>query len=290
MEYGNISNNSIYGTYTGTYQYQEKQYNSHDEEAVKNQKNEQDSLTISEEAKKAMQEARTQMLERSDVKNITGISTMGYSLAFEKALSVMGKQDHMVECSAGYDPDGVAKIKEHFNTEKGTPTDTFSSHVNKMVATYNMMSENLAEKYADPDYETEYYLAEDGSVQELTQEKEQEMLDHAYQNHSTLMASYTENLNTLSNVKPEIIYSSGKSQTFENVNENKEDHTPLVSAQKGEIKNIAYQAFMSAIGGGNISSLLGTEGSWNHVKLDLGISGSQVNDLNKIWDYYANQR
>lgn len=47
---------------------------------------------------------------------------------------------------------------------------------------------------------------------------------------------------------------------------------------------------MSAIGGNNITKLMSTEGSWNHTKLELDVSGSKVSDLNKIWDFYANQK
>lgn len=80
MEYGNISNNSIYGTYKGSYDYQSKQY--HFEAAIKEElhKNGKDSLTISDEARQAMHEAKTQMLDISDVKNLTGISKSGYVL------------------------------------------------------------------------------------------------------------------------------------------------------------------------------------------------------------------
>lgn len=291
MEYNNISNNSIYGTYTGSYAYQAKQYQAHNQKVIDESiKNNQDSATISDEAKKAMSESKTQMLEISDVKHVTGISKSGYTSAFEKTLSILGANDSMLDYSIGLTNDQIDELKNHFSREEGTRTDTFSKHMNKMVAAYQMMSGNIDEKYANPDRETEYYLAEDGSVQELTKEKEQEMLDYAYQSHSTLMANYTENLNTLTGVKPYEIYTNGKGQTIGNTKGNSKDSSPIIPMKKREIKNAAYQAFMSAIGGNNISKLMGTEGSWNHVKLDLGISDSQVSDLNKIWDYYANQR
>ena len=294
MEYGNISNNNIYGTYTGSYDYQTKQQQPHNKDVVKedSHKNNQDSLTISEEAKKAMSEAKTQMIEISDVKNITGISKSSYSMAFEKTLSLLGtNSDSMIDSSTGLTSNQMEELKNHFEQEEGTRTDTFSRHLNQMTAVYQMMSENIDEKYANPDRETEYYIAEDGSTQELTKEKEQEMLNQAYSDHSECMATSMEIWNDLSGTEMYTRYDSRKTTTYSMpVDNGKNAGEKIVNAKKGEIKNNAYQAFLSAIGGNNISKLMGTEGSWNHVKLDLSISSSHVKDLNKIWDYYADQR
>lgn len=48
-----------------------------------------------------MSESKTQMLEISDVKHVTGISKSGYSLAFEKTLSILGTNESMIDCSTG---------------------------------------------------------------------------------------------------------------------------------------------------------------------------------------------
>lgn len=73
--------------------------------------------------------------------------------------------------------------------QEGSKTNTFDSHVNKMAYAYQVMKERIEEKYAVPDGRKEYYAVKDGSMQELTKEKELEMLDQAYETHSRFMAT-----------------------------------------------------------------------------------------------------
>mgnify|MGYP000025486066 CR=1 FL=1 len=65
-------------------------------------------------------------------------------------------------------------------------TDSFEHHVNRMAEAYNKMKNSIEEKYAEQDYEPEYYVTESGKIEELTKEKEMDMLNQAYENHSNL--------------------------------------------------------------------------------------------------------
>ena len=131
----------------------------------------------------------------------------------------------------------------------------------------------------------EYYVADDGSMQELTKEKELEMLDKAYEKHSIFMAASTEILADLKDFQPQITYSSNAGQAATS-----ETQTFQVGYKKNEIKNQAYQAFLSAISGENRNMLLQEQGNLNHLKLNLSISSSARTQINSIWDYYANQK
>ncbi len=55
--------------------------------------------------------------------------------------------------------------------EEGVKSNTFDYHVNQMVSAYKKMRNGIEEKYADTDREQQYYVADDGSIQELTKEK-----------------------------------------------------------------------------------------------------------------------
>ena len=67
-------------------------------------------------------------------------------------------------------------------------------------------------------------------------------------------------------------------------------YTTHPNEEPNEIKNQAYQAFMSAISGENRNMLLQEQGNLNHLKLNLSISSSARTQINSIWDYYANQK
>ena len=134
------------------------------------------------------------------------------------------------------------------------------------------------DKYAASGGGKEYYTAEDGSTQELTKEKELEMLDKAYETHSRFMAANTQIWSELRGFQAQTVYHSGSS----------EKETIAVKKQSADIKEQAYHAFMDAVSEKNSGMLKQEKGSLNHFRLNLGISSSARNTLNGIWDYYAN--
>lgn len=152
-------------------------------------------------------------------------------------------------------------ILNNFEKEEWAKTDSFDLYVNKMASAYQLMKGNIEEKYAVPDREAEYYVSNDGSIQELTKEKELEMLDKAYETHSRFMAVNTQIWGELQDFKVQIVYHSGSIQ-----------EASAAENQRAGIKEQAYNAFMSAI------------------NLHVGISDSERNVLNSIWNYYANKR
>ena len=155
----------------------------------------------------------------------------------------------------------------------------------RMATAYHKMKNSIEEKYAAEDYEPEYYVTESGKIEELTKEKELEMLDKAYEKHSIFMATSTEIWADLKDFQPQITYYSNTGQAATS-------ETQILQAgyKKNEIKNQAYQAFMSAISGENRNMLFQEQGSLNHFKLNLSISSSARTQINSIWDYYANQK
>lgn len=58
---------------------------------------------------------------------------------------------------------------------------------------------------------------------------------------------------------------------------------------KGIIKNVAYQAFLSAIEPDNQKLSQQYSGDWKDLRLNLNVSEDDRKILNGIWDYYANQ-
>ncbi len=177
-----------------------------------------------------------------------------------------------------YSQKSVDVLKAKFEIEEGTRTDTFDSYVNKMASAYQLMKDRIEEKYAASDKQKEYYVAADGSTQELTKEKELEMLDNAYETHSRFMATSTQIWSELKDFKVQINYHSSAAKT----------ETATAKKQNADTEEQAYNAFMSAINEKNSGLLKQEKGSLNHFRLDLGISPSERNTLNGIWDYYAN--
>ena len=164
--------------------------------------------------------------------------------------------------------------------EEGVKSNTFDYHVNQMVSAYKRMRSGIEEKYADTDREQQYYVADDGSIQELTKEKELEMLNKAYEKHSKFMAASTEIWSNLQDFKPQTTYYSMSADTAQSVSA---DNTG-----KSGMKEQAYQAFMSAVNNENIRLLLQSKDGLRNIRLSLGIPASERNELNRIWDYYAN--
>ena len=143
--------------------------------------------------------------------------------------------------------------------EKGVKSDTFECHVNQMASAYKQMRDDIEKKYADSGREKQYYIDNDGSVQELTQEKELEMLGKAYENHSKFMAVSTEIWSNLQGFKPQVIYGS-------------------------------FAAFMSAIDNKNIKFLPGYGESLKDIRLDLAVTPDVRSGLNCIWDWQGRLR
>ena len=92
-------------------------------------------------------------------------------------------------------------------------SNTFDYHINQMVSAYKQIQNSIEEKYANIDREQQYYITDNGSIQELTKEKELEMLHKAYEKHSQFMATSTEIWSNLQNFKPQIIYHSKDTST-----------------------------------------------------------------------------
>ncbi|MDE6318981.1 MAG: hypothetical protein K2M22_04625 [Lachnospiraceae bacterium] len=254
-----------------------------DKNSVSNQR-QSDSVDISEEGRNALREkvsAIGRLGQGEDIGKLSSMNSGIYGMMndFEKIMSELGGgavSNDLV--SKDYSQESVDALKTKFEKEEGTKTDTFDSYVNKMVSAYQLMKDRIEEKYAASDRQKEYYTAEDGSTQELTKEKELEMLDNAYETHSKLMATSTQIWSELKDFKVQINYHSSKSETEKATAKN----------QNTGIKEQAYNAFMSAINKENSGMLKQQTGSLNHVRLNLGISSSERNVLNSVWDYYAN--
>lgn len=254
-----------------------------DKNSVSNQR-QSDSVDISEEGRNALREkvsAIGRLGQGEDIGKLSSMNSGIYGMMndFEKIMSELGGgvvSNDLV--SKDYSQESVDVLKTKFEKEEGTKTDTFDSYVNKMASAYQLMKDRIEEKYAASDRQKEYYTAEDGSIQELTKEKELEMLDNAYETHSKLMVTSTQIWSELKDFKVQINYHSSKSETEKATAKN----------QNTGIKEQAYNAFMSAINKENSGMLKQQTGRLNHVRLNLGISSSERNVLNSVWDYYAN--
>ena len=248
-----------------------------------------DTAVISEEGRKALQNKMSAFAKTgtaTEVRRLSSVSSFGYCNDYEKILSELSNgcvSDEFV--TENYSQGKVDALKSKFEFQDEVKTDSFDCHVNKMVSAYNLMKDAIEDKYANPDRELEYYVADDGSMQELTKEKELEMLDKAYEKHSIFMAASTEIWADLKDFQPQITYPSNTGQAATS-----ETQTFQAGYKKNEIKNQAYQAFMSAISDENRNMLLQEQGNLNHLKLNLSISSSARAQINSIWDYYANQK
>ena len=236
-----------------------------------------DSVDISGEGRRALSEkmsAARRMEQSGDIGKLSPINSGAYGMMndFEKVMSELGGgsvSDEFV--TKDYSQEDVDALKARFEETEGAKTDTFDSYVNKMASAYQLLKDRIEEKYAASGGGKEYYTAEDGSTQELTKEKELEMLDKAYETHSRFMATNTQIWSELQGFKAQTVYHSGGSEK-----------------EAAVVKEQAYRAFMGAVSEKNGGRLKQEKGSLSQFRLDLGISPSARNTLNGIWDYYAN--
>ena len=236
-----------------------------------------DSVDISGEGRRVLREkmsAAKRMEPSGDIGKLSPINSGAYGMMndFEKVMSELGGgsvSDEFV--TKDYSQEDVDALKARFEEKEGVKTDTFDSYVNKMASAYQLLKDRIEEKYAASGAGKEYYTAEDGSTQELTKEKELEMLDKAYETHSRFMATNTQIWSELQGFKAQTVYHSGGSEK-----------------EAAVVKEQAYRAFMDAVSEKNGGRLKQEKGSLNQFQLDLGISLSARNTLNGIWDYYAN--
>lgn len=236
-----------------------------------------DSVDISGEGRRVLREkmsAAKRMEPSGDIGKLSPINSGAYGMMndFEKVMSELGGgsvSDEFV--TKDYSQEDVDALKARFEETEGAKTDTFDSYVNKMASAYQLLKDRIEEKYAASGSGKEYYTVEDGSTQELTKEKELEMLDKAYETHSRFMAANTQIWSELQDFKAQTVYHSGGSEK-----------------EAAAVKEQAYYAFMDAVSEKNGGRLKQEKGSLNQFRLDLGISPSARNTLNGIWDYYAN--
>lgn len=243
-----------------------------------------DSVDISEKGRNALQKkvsAMKRLEQIEDTEKLSSLNSGSYGLLndFEKIMSELGSGSVSDDfLTKDYSQEGIDALKARFEKEEGTETDSFDSYVNKMASAYQLMKDRIEEKYAASDRQKEYYVAADGSTQELTKEKELEMLDNAYETHSRFMAASTQIWSELQDFKVQTVYHSSGAKT----------ETSSTKEQNIGVKEQAYNAFMSAISTENSRLLKQKTGSLNHFHLNLGISSSARDALNNIWDYYAN--
>ncbi len=236
-----------------------------------------DSVDISGEGRRVLREkmsAAKRMEPSGDIGKLSPINSGAYGMMndFEKVMSELGGgsvSDEFV--TKDYSQEDVDALKARFEETEGAKTDTFDGYVNKMASAYQLLKDRIEEKYAASGGGKEYYTAEDGSTQELTKEKEMEMLDKAYETHSRFMATNTQIWSELQGFKAQTVYHSGGSEK-----------------EAAVVKEQAYRAFMGAVSEKNGGRLKQEKGSLSQFRLDLGISPSARNALNGIWDYYAN--
>lgn len=236
-----------------------------------------DSVDISGEGRRVLREkmsAAKRMEPSGDIGKLSPINSGAYGMMndFEKVMSELGGgsvSDEFV--TKDYSQEDVDALKARFEETEGAKTDTFDGYVNKMASAYQLLKDRIEEKYAASGAGKEYYTAEDGSTQELTKEKELEMLDKAYETHSRFMAANTQIWSELQDFKAQTVYHSGGSEK-----------------EAAAVKEQAYHAFMDAVSEKNGGRLKQEKGSLNQFQMDLGISLSARNTLNGIWDYYAN--
>lgn len=205
----------------------------------------QDTAEISEAGKRALQNKMSAMSagrQFTVAGHLSSVSSYEYCSRFEKELTEL-KRDN------------------------DTKTNCFEYHVNKMVSVYEKMKADLEVKY-DGDSETaEYYVSEDGSIAQLTKEKELEFLQNAYEKHSLLMATST-------GIWAELAENYGGVKLAENL-------------EGEEIEKLSYQAFLSAGSRENRLLVSQAKDELDKLRLNLNITSGARNWLNQIWDYYA---
>ncbi len=245
-----------------------------------------DRVDISGEGLTALREKMSAARGISQPANIGRLSPLnagapGMGNDFEKVLLKLGNgsasDDFVIQDDLQADIDA---LKARFQEDGAEKKDTFDRYMNQMACAWNLLKDRIEEKYAAPAGEKEYYTAQDGSIQELTKEKELEMLDKAYETHSRFMAANTQIWSDLQDFQAQTVYHSGSAETDRSA----------VKKQSTDIREQAYHAFMDAVGENNIGRLKQETGSLNQFRLHLGISSSARNTLNGIWDDYANRK
>ena len=163
-----------------------------------------------------------------------------------------------------------------------------------MAAAYNKMKNNIEQKYADKEHETEYYVTDSGKTEVLTKETEMDMLDKAYESYSTFMATSTQIWSELKDFTPSVVYHKTGEQLNNKVNDNNKTvdskDNIFSNGQENAIKNMAYNAFMSAIQKDNQTLINQNNEDYRKLRLNLNISNDDRKLLNDIWDYYANKK
>lgn len=260
----------------------QKQVQQKENENCKNKQINYDTLDISDAGRNILEQKISGLRARNidKIGHISSVNAIGMQNDFEKALSALSSHETGGMFTENYQQKQVATLKGRFEAEDGERSDSFEKYVNKMASVYQMMKSSIEEKYADTNSETEYYIAKDGSTRKLSREKELDMLNKAYENHSRLMATSTG------------IWDSLRNQEFGATSSSK-DETDVESEKSTKVGNAekaAYAAFMSAISSENADLLAEGKGSLNHFKLNLNISGNDRNLLNDIWNYYANKK
>lgn len=208
---------------------------------------------------------------QENFKSLSSVSSMDYVNRFEKE---------------------VTDIFSNDDTTNRGKSDTFENHVNRMAAAYDKMKNSIEEKYAAEDYKPEYYVADNGRIEELTKDKELDMLNKAYKSHSELMATSTEIWSKLQDFKPTTVWykSNGQSSREQSIDDNKDKNTVKSSEENGVVKKMAYQAFLSAVSLDNKNLSQQYSGDWKELRLNLNISDNDRKTLNSIWDYYADKK
>ena len=220
-----------------------------------------DRVDISGEGLTALREKMSAARGISQPANIGKLSPLnagapGMGNDFEKVLLKLGNgsasDDFVIQDDLQADIDA---LKARFQEDGAEKKDTFDRYMNQMACAWNLLKDRIEEKYAAPAGEKEYYTAQDGSIQELTKEKEQDF-------------------------QAQTVYHSGSAETDRSA----------VKKQSTDIREQAYHAFMDAVDENNIGRLKQETGSLNQFRLHLGISSSARNTLNGIWDDYANRK
>lgn len=182
-------------------------------------------------------------MEQSAANEKSRRDTVNISEDARKALEELRKQDN-IEIAGTVEPDRLCmELKVYEDYEKAVMAETrekvtsgnFDRHVDKMVSAYQKMKNEIEEKYADADEDKELQL---------------ELLDKAYESHSRLMAEHTEVMYDLRDFTPRITYHSDKTAADQQVQTKPEKLVLAGKYEKGAIRDHAYSAFMAATGKG----------------------------------------
>lgn len=202
------------------------------EQSTANEKSRRDTVDISEDARKALEELRKQ----------DNIEIAGTVESDRLCMELKVYED--------YEKAAMAETREKVTSGN------FDRHVDKMMSAYQKMKNAIEEKYTDADED---------------KNKQLELLDKAYENHSKLMAGFTETMYDLRDFTSQITYYSNKNAIDQKVQTKPEKPVFADKWKKGEIWNQAYSAFLSSID-------------------KSGAASQERTELNRIWDYYTGLR